>query len=470
MAPEFDPNQRDAVPFDKARRRLVTVWTWVGALLLAGVCVYLSGVLSNVISILVWTTVFVFILRDPVNWLDRHGVNRTIGTVLAYILFVGVLSLVAFFVFSPNIGISAQFNQLISDLPSYAASFQGWANDLYNQYADLLQSRQVQQWVSGVLASFSEWLQSFASASASTVVTAGASLANIAMCVGFALVIAFWMLIDLPKLGREAYRLVGEERHADAQMLHLTVTRVMGGYLKAMLIQCAIIGIGCGVMFAILDVPSPAALGTITGLLNIIPIVGPWLGGGLAFVTSVVASPLTGVIALVGTVVIQQVVYTFVSPKIMGESVDIHPALTFLALMAGSGIGAVMGGLMGSLVGALLSIPLVAMVKSVFVYYFEKRTGRRIVAEDGVFFKGSAHDGGEIDPIADATAPMPVSDATTTGRIPVLSDFSGKIPFVDLPGSSSESSGEKGLSVGPDDAFADHAHEHPAHEHPAHMK
>ena len=238
------------------------------------------------------------------------------------------------------------------------------------------------------------------------------------------------MLIDLPALGREANRIIGEKYQADAQMIHLTATRVMGGYLRATIIQCGIIGVACGVMFWILGVPSPAAFGVITGLLNVIPIVGPWLGGALAFVASVTTSPVVGVISLVGTIVIQQVIYTFVSPKLMGESVDIHPALTFIALMAVSGVGTAMGGLTGALVGALLSIPLVAMVKSIFVYYFEKKTGRRIVAEDGVFFKGVAHEEGEsFSPMADATSPMPAVSSGNTGKI---LGITGKIPKVDL--------------------------------------
>ena len=136
-----------------------------------------------------------------------------------------------------------------------------------------------------------------------------------------------------------------------------------------------------------------------------------------------------GIISLVGTIVIQQVIYTFVSPKLMGESVDIHPALTFIALMAGSGIGTAMSGLTGALVGALLSIPLVAMCKSIFVYYFEKKTGRRIVAEDGVFFKGAASEEGKpVDPIADATSPMP---AVSSGNTDKLIGLSGMIPKID---------------------------------------
>ena len=70
-----------------------------------------------------------------------------------------------------------------------------------------------------------------------------------------------------------------------------------------------------------------------------------------------------------------------------------------------------MGGLMGNIVGMLLSIPFAAIAKTVFVYYFEKNTGRQIVAEDGVFFRGnpSVLDGenGEPDAMADAISPTP---------------------------------------------------------------
>ncbi|MEG0759531.1 MAG: AI-2E family transporter, partial [Raoultibacter sp.] len=99
-------------------------------------------------------------------------------------------------------------------------------------------------------------------------------------------------------------------------------------------------------------------------------------------------------------------IYTFVSPKLMANSVDVHPALVILALLAGSAIGGAMSGFMGGLVGMLASIPAVAVAKSVFVYYFEKRTGRRIVSEDGVFFKGtpSGTEGMLIDPLADSSA------------------------------------------------------------------
>ena len=413
----------------KALRRLVRIWTLVGIALVVAAAVYLAGILSNTIGVIVWCLVFVFILRGPVEYLDKKGVNRTVGTVLAFLLLVIIVGLLVLVAFSPVFGIREQFADLVNSIPTIVQDYQKWFTDLYNQYADVLQSDELRNWLTGLVSSLGGWLQSLASDSASGLIDAGTSIANTFMCIGFGLVIAFWMLIELPNLHREVLRIVNPSHHDDVEMLTVTSTRIMGGYLRATIVQCALIGVLCGILFTILGIPSSAAIAVITGLLNIIPIVGPWLGGILAFIVGVPSSTITAVVALLGTIVLQQFVYTFVSPKLMGDSVDIHPALTFIALMAGSGIGTAMAGLPGSLVGALLSIPLVAMLKALFVYYFEKRTGRRIVAEDGVFFKGATDEGEEVNPIADASAPMPAVAPGTTGAFPNLS---GVLPKIDL--------------------------------------
>ena len=399
---------------DKARRRFLNVWTIVGAIVLTWVVVQLLNILSVPVAIVIWTTIIVFVLRGTVNKLEEIGINRTVGTAIGYVIMFAVLALVAFLLFSPGVGMNTQFANLIENVPVYVQGISDWANDMYARYAYMLEDESVRAFVTDVQASAMDWAGDFAKNSASGAIAFGTGLANAFMAIGFALVVAFWILMQLPQLGRECKRLVGDAHAEDLEMLHITFTRVMGGYIKGTLLQCAIIGVACGVLFAVFGIPNSMALGGITGILNIIPIIGPWLGGGLAAIVGIFVSPLVAVIAILGTIVIQQFVYTFISPKIMSDSVDIHPALTLIALMAGSALGGAMGGLSGSLVGMLASIPAVAVAKSVFVYYFEKRTGRRLVSKDGVFFLGtpsSSEDGDAPNPIADATSPHPDGSA-----------------------------------------------------------
>ena len=399
---------------DKALRRFLNVWTIVGAIALTWVVVQLLNILSVPVAIVIWTTIIVFVLRGTVNKLEEIGINRTVGTAIGYVIMFAVLALVAFLLFSPGVGMNTQFANLIENVPVYVQGISDWANDMYARYAYMLEDESVRAFVTDVQASAMDWAGDFAKNSASGAIAFGTGLANAFMAIGFALVVAFWILMQLPQLGRECKRLVGDAHAEDLEMLHITFTRVMGGYIKGTLLQCAIIGVACGILFAVLGIPNSMALGGITGILNIIPIIGPWLGGGLAAIVGIFVSPLVAVIAILGTIVIQQFVYTFISPKIMSDSVDIHPALTLIALMAGSALGGAMGGLPGSLVGMLASIPAVAVAKSVFVYYFEKRTGRRLVSKDGVFFLGtpsSSEDGDAPNPIADATSPHPDGSA-----------------------------------------------------------
>lgn len=387
----------------KLRRAFMLVWSIVGVIVLVGVGIYLLRVLSIPVSILIWTLVFVFCLRGIVNGLQKKGVNRGVGTTISYIVMFLVLAVIGLLMFSPVFGLNTQFADIVSSIPTYMEAIRSWTDEVYKNYGHWLDNESVQSFVKSAEDSMSSWASSMASGAANAVVDFGTTVANSFLAIGFALVIAFWILLELPALGNEAKRIISPKFYDSAHFLHITFTRIMGGYIKGTLIQCFIIGLGCGILFAILGIPNASALGVITGVMNIIPIIGPWIGGAVAAISAIFVSPITALIAIAGTVVIQQFVYTFVSPKIMQSSVDVHPALTLIAMMIGSAIGGAMSGLLGSLVGMLFAIPAVAVIKSCFIFYFERKTGRKIVSDDGVFFKGDSDDDEEVDPLKDAT-------------------------------------------------------------------
>lgn len=415
---------------EDARRRFYQVWMLIGAAAVVYVLGFVLNVLATPVAILAWTMVIVLCLRTPVAKLESLGVPRVAGTVIAYMGSAVVIGALVAVMFSPASGIAEQFSDMLAGLPGYAQAAIDWANRFYEQYAPVLQDEAVRDWLNSAAEALTSWASATARLSADGVLGFGTGIANSLMVLGFALVVAFWILMELPALGREAKRFIPDHRAQEAEMLHLTFTRVMGGYIKATIVQCFLIGAVCGVGFWAIGIPNATALGLITGVMNVIPVVGPWIGGAVAALVALFVGPWVSLSALALTIVVQQFVYTFVSPKIMATSVDVHPALVIVALFVGSAVGGAMAGLVGSVVGMLLSIPLAAIAKSVFVFYYEKRTGRQVVAEDGVFFRGTptrlASDENLPDAVADAVAPARPRQASSFGPAQALDFLRGK--------------------------------------------
>lgn len=115
---------------------------------LCGIVVLLSmlfAVLSTPISIILWTCVFVFLLRGIVNSLDKKGVNRVLGTIIAYLVMVLIVALVLWFMFSPAFGFVEQVKNMIADIPKYVAIVTDWVKNMYAQYGYFLKDQRVQQ-------------------------------------------------------------------------------------------------------------------------------------------------------------------------------------------------------------------------------------------------------------------------------------------------------------------------------------
>lgn len=391
----------------KWRRRFYMLGTCALFCGLVYVLGFIMGVLAQPLSILVWCIIFVFCLYPLVDWLQDHGVSRGLGTTLAFLAMIAIVALAVGLMVSPMFGVGAQFAAINDGIPQYTQQFNDWYQQVSQRYAAILQTDAVQQAVQAASNSLYQMAGTFSNGLAAGIVNFGTFVLNSCVVIGFALVISFWVLMDLPGIRREVRRLVSPAYAHDFAVVSRTFNRSIGGYIKGTLLQCLLIGVACGVGYALIGVTNAAACGVITGVLNIIPVVGPWLGGIMAGGIGLTNSPMVALIAIIIAIVVQQVVYTFISPIIMRGAVDIHPALMIFALMCGSAIGMYMGGLLGNIIGMLAAVPLTAAGKSLFVYFYEKRTGRRIVSGDGVFFKAEVDTGDTLDPEADATAHAP---------------------------------------------------------------
>ncbi len=389
----------EAAKLDHARFFFFRAWGIIGAVIVIAGIFFALGKISEAVSVIITAAMICFIASPVVDFLEEKKIPRVLGTLIAFLIGLALISLV-FALFMPLI--VEQLTSLVNNIPNYVVQTQIWVNSLYSQYGQIVvNNAEVQDAIRKIANSVGNAAMAIVNQAGGGIVSAGSSFVG-GLAVSFmALVVAFWLTMDLPKFKREIIVMVGPKRAEEFEIMTSVCSRALGGYLKGLIISSTCTGVLAGLGFWIIGIPYAGLLGLITGLLNIIPFIGPWTGGAIAALMGLFVNPLAAVLSIVVTILAQQLTDTFVSPLVMKQAVSIHPALVIIGLAA--------GGALGGVLGMIFAVPAIAAVKGVFVYYFERNTGRQLINEDGALFEGKPFNTPDGNPI-------PALDATGGSR------------------------------------------------------
>ena len=392
-----------------------TVFSIIGIAIIVVAVGYLLGTISTAVATLAVVAFLVFILRRPVAFFERKGIPRSWGSILGFLIIAGIIALLVVVV-APLFG--DQFTDFIGAIPGFVNQALDWITQKYNEFSYLFTDDTAATFVKDVTATVSTWVSNFAGDVATFALKLGTSLGTGIIMGIMAVVATFWILKDLPRMGKEVRLLVGPKHIGQFTDITGICACVADGYLIGMVINSITVGVIAGVAFAILGLPYAAVLGPIFCLFNVVPYLGPWTAGAIAAIVGLTVSPLHCIIALIITVCAEQFVDIIVYPRVMGTTVQMHPAMVM--------VGIILGAVVGGVPGMILIVPMLAIGKAVFVYFFEKNTGRRIVTPDGALFKGKipSEDVDAIDPALDAaltatpaTEPVSVDMKSLTHRM-----------------------------------------------------
>jgi predicted PurR-regulated permease PerM len=168
------------------------------------------------------------------------------------------------------------------------------------------------------------------------------------------LVAAFWFLRDGRLLRRQLIDSLPAAWRPHLEFGFNAFAVVIGGYVRGQLVMALMIGVMAFAGSAALGVPFPLVVGVAAGVFELIPLVGPFVGGAVAALLALTVSPLLVFEVIAVFLVIHFVEGYLVAPRLQGRYVRLHPVVAFLALFTGIEVS--------GFLGALIAVPLASFV------------------------------------------------------------------------------------------------------------
>ncbi|GAA4898036.1 AI-2E family transporter [Streptomyces coeruleoprunus] len=316
----------------------------------------LIGLLINILI-----AFFLALAVEPaVGRMAARGMRRGVATFLVFL--VVLVASVGFVVLLGSM-LAGQIVDMVEDLPKYLDALINWINQTF----DTKLSRVAVQ--DSLLRS--DWLRSYVENSASGVLDVSATVLGGLFKLLTIFLFSFYFAADGPRLRRALCSVLPPAKQAEVLRAWEIAVDKTGGYLYSRGLMALISGIAHYVLLQFLGVPYAPALAVWVGLVSqFLPTIGTYLAGALPMLIAFTVSPWYALWVLAFVVVYQQFENYVLQPKLTARTVDIHPAVAFGSVVAGTA-------LLGA-VGALIAIPAVATLQAFLGAYVK----RYDVAED----------------------------------------------------------------------------------------
>ena len=358
--PVLEPPPGRPSPYERFVRVGIVAWCGIGVIILGYLMLRLLLYVNPVLPPLLIAVAVVYLLNPLVSALERRGVPRAAGAGIVYVLFLCIMALVISLLVPV---VTRQVTQVIVHFPDYLADAQATVRRVaarFGQEPDFrLDADQVRQWLSAgenrqVVTRYLTGLRS---------VTTSVISGIIIFLLGP--IMAFYLLVDLPRLHRGMMALIPPGRREEIQGLIDQIGQAVGGFFRGQLLVALFVGVASSIGLWAIGLPFWLLVGMVAGIFNLVPLVGPFIGGGLAVIIAIVSGePLTAIWAALVLLAVQQIDNHLISPNVMGRTVQLHPVVVMLALLVGASFA--------GLFGMLVIVPLVAVAKIVFLFIWSK--------------------------------------------------------------------------------------------------
>jgi predicted PurR-regulated permease PerM len=315
--------------------------------------VYRAG---DIVRPFVWAGVLAFVLLPLVGLLERRlSLPRTVA---AAIVFLGLLAAI---IGGARVLVPLALDQ-VRDLQRTLPTLVANAQNTLAETADQIGLEDLDALIVN-FAGIGDLTQMVARGAVPFIVGIGHFLLELLVF----LIATFFLLRDAPRLFQWFRRILPASQRNELLPLFAQVNAVLGRYVRGQMFLIGVMSTATFIGLSILQVPFVLLLAVMTGVLEVIPIVGPITAGAIACLVAL-GHPAPWGLSQIWYVAIVAVMYTvlrhaedyFVIPLVIGRIVKLHPAVVIFSLLT--------GGVLYGLLGVLVAVPVAATLRLVLIY------------------------------------------------------------------------------------------------------
>lgn len=324
-----------------------------------GVFTFIKTLLS-VISPLFIGFIIAWLFNPAVKKLEKKKIPRIAGSLIVYAIFL--IFLVVFIkILVPTIYI--QLNELVGNLPEIFNEVKLATNKLFESLNDMngidLTSVKV-----NLFTTLENWFTNFTTSLPEFILTVVTSFFSKLMTIAFGLIIGLYMLFDFDSISKHLISLLPKKHRKDADVLITDISTEVRKCVNGTLTVASMVFVGDSIGFAIIGLQAPLLFGLFCGITDLIPYVGPYIGGIAAVIIGFSQSTFTGIMAIIICCVVQCLENFVLQPLIMSKTMKLHPVTIIIGLLIFEHFFGI--------VGMILATPIIALLKVIYYFTIDK--------------------------------------------------------------------------------------------------
>lgn len=298
--------------------------------------------------------IIAWLLNPIVTFFTKKNVNRSIASIFVFAMFLVIIFLVIKFMLPM---LYKQIYDFVEIIPSLFTHFSTVVQNAFEKLSSTGFD------FSKVETNVYDYLQKFGTnlttSLPSTIIDGVGKFVSSVGTLLLSLIVGFYLLIDFDSMKKIFDYTPKKYRNTLRKLVH-DLDETCKDFVQGTLLIALIVASITSILFAIIKLPSPMLFGLICGLTNIIPYVGPWIGGGIAAIVGFTVSPLTGILTIAVAFAAQQIDGIVLQPLIMGKTMKLHPVTIMIGLL-------IFGYFFG-IWGMILATPVIACCKVIILY------------------------------------------------------------------------------------------------------